>query len=294
MISTVIRSDNELSSHIMGGTPRFLLTRPDAFSVTYAINPFMNANATVNRSLALQQWENLCSNLEQAGAHLEIQAAVDECPDLVFSNNAALVLDNRALLSRFRHAERRAESPHNRTMLESIGISVTELPPAVIAFEGAACAMPYRGSIICAYGSRTTRDAIAHVGEFANLPIVPVELPDLRFYHLDITFCILNADTAMVVPEAMTAASYQRIRALVPNLLELTLEEGLQFCANAVVVDHTVFMHSVPQRVGALLEDHGFDAVEIPVTEFIKSGGSLACMALRLDRTAHVHASSHS
>ena len=50
--------------------------------------------------------------LTQNGAAVELIPAVPALPDLVFTANAALVLDGIALLAAFRHPQRQAEERH--------------------------------------------------------------------------------------------------------------------------------------------------------------------------------------
>jgi N-dimethylarginine dimethylaminohydrolase len=71
---------------------------------------------------------------------------------------------------------------------------------------------------------------------------------------------------------------------LVPEPLVLTEEEALSsFCANSVVVGHTVVMPACPDRVRARLADWGFEVVVVDVGEFHKGGGSVRCLTNPLD-----------
>ena len=57
----------------------------------------------------LQSLQALATALTAAGARLEIMPGVADLPDMVFPANAAVVLDRRALVARFRHPERQRE-----------------------------------------------------------------------------------------------------------------------------------------------------------------------------------------
>ena len=266
--------------------PRFLLCPPDHFSVDYAINPYMQAGASVDRALARSQWEFLRDTLRIAGAVVEVQRPVAGLPDMVFTNNAALVYDGRALLTRFRHDERRGEQVHNARTLKALGIDVMELPPEVEAFEGMAEVVVFDGRAVCAVGDRTSIEAIPYISAFlGDMPTVPVHLVDPRFYHLDVAFCPLDERRALVVPDAFDALSLRRLYDVVPEPIELTIDEALAFCGNAVVVGNMVLMNEVSPRLEQLLADMGFAAVQAPASEFLKSGGSLRCLSLRLDLT---------
>ena len=96
--------------------PRFLMCPPRHFAVTYSINPWMDPKAWADggdtlHAAAPRQWAALHRALIQTGAAIETLEPEPGLPDLVFTANAAVVLDGKALMARFRHAERHAEQP---------------------------------------------------------------------------------------------------------------------------------------------------------------------------------------
>ncbi|MGB9365645.1 MAG: amidinotransferase, partial [Xanthobacteraceae bacterium] len=97
-------------------TPRLLMCPPQHFAVTYSINPWMDPAKWADDGAALQaraaqQWMALHAALLEAGAMIETVPPLEGAPDLVFTANAAVVLDGKALLARFRHPERQLEEP---------------------------------------------------------------------------------------------------------------------------------------------------------------------------------------
>ena len=106
----------------MDPRPRFLMTDPSCFDVCYQINPWMKPTAWRPEHLAAAQAasEGLKAALKAAGACVETIGAVRGLPDLVFPANAAVVLDGKALLARFRHPERQGEEPLFRAAFETL------------------------------------------------------------------------------------------------------------------------------------------------------------------------------
>ena len=49
-----------------------LMSSPDFFKVEYSINPWMVAGVTVDLDLAKNQWNNLKSTIERAGAEVKV------------------------------------------------------------------------------------------------------------------------------------------------------------------------------------------------------------------------------
>src|SRR2546423_14245028 len=90
--------------------PRFLMCPPQHFAVNYSINPWMDPAAWAGSGDALHasaqtQWQGLHAALRACGAAIETVIPHASLPDLVFTANAAVVLDGKALLARFRHPE---------------------------------------------------------------------------------------------------------------------------------------------------------------------------------------------
>src|SRR4051812_37736722 len=95
----------------MDNRPFFLMTDPAAFEVCYQINPWMRPDSwsAAQSDQAKAASQALRAALIAVGARVEEIAAVRGLPYLVFPANAAVVLDGRVLLARFRHPERQGE-----------------------------------------------------------------------------------------------------------------------------------------------------------------------------------------
>src|SRR4051794_26702437 len=98
-------------------TTRLLMCRPEHFGVHYAINPWMDPQSWAQSDHTLiaasrREWMALDRVLRGLGAAIDLVPAAPGLPDLVFTANAAIVLDRTALLARFRYPQRQAEEPH--------------------------------------------------------------------------------------------------------------------------------------------------------------------------------------
>ena len=94
--------------------PLILMTDPEHFQVSYAINPWMQPgvwaeDAAGHRRAARAAFEALRDALGEAGARVETMPGSPGLPDMVFPANAAVVLGRRAVMARFRHPERQGE-----------------------------------------------------------------------------------------------------------------------------------------------------------------------------------------
>ncbi|MGH9282410.1 MAG: dimethylarginine dimethylaminohydrolase family protein [Acidimicrobiales bacterium] len=261
---------------------RYLVCPPQHFDVLYEINAWMRLEVRVDPDRAREQWDGLVAGLRAAGAELEEVDPVPGLPDLVFTANAGVVDGTTYVPARFRHPERQAEVPHDLAWFESHGFTVSPLPDGV-SHEGAGDALPFAGVLLSGYRTRSDAASHAPLSKLTGAPVRSLELVDARLYHLDLTFCPLDARRALIAPTGWDRYGRAVVEQLVPEPLVLEEDEALAFCANSVVVGTTVHMPSCPPRVGRRLEAWGFDVMVHDVSEFLKAGGACRCLTLALD-----------
>jgi N-dimethylarginine dimethylaminohydrolase len=274
--------------------PRLLMCEPKHFAVSYSINPWMDpANwASDEHAIAVAQWAALQDALGEAGAAIDHVAPQEGLPDLVFTANAAVVHDGTALLARFRHPERQGEEPVFAAAFESLrerGLiaRVAALPGGVV-MEGAGDCLfdEARNLFWMGFGHRSERRAAEAVESVFGLPVVPLQLADPRFYHLDTAFCPLPSGDVIYHADAFTDEGRTAIAARVAESKRVVLSEteATLFSANAVCVGRTIVMSRCSEALRKRLARRGYEVIATPLDTFLQSGGSAACLTLRLDR----------
>lgn len=279
--------------------PHFLMTAPGHFEVSYQINPWMRPELwrlyPAERSAAAQRAsEALRSALEAAGAEIELLPGEPGLPDLVFTANAAVVLDRRVLLAHFRHPERRGEEPIYRTAFERLkarGVidDIREPPPGIFQ-EGAGDAIwdASRQLFWAGTGPRSDPAAAAIIAATFRQAVTSLELACERFYHLDTCFCPLSGGEVAYYPPAFTPAALAAIhdRVAEPLRIELDAAEANAFGANAVNLGSQVIMAKAPRSLRSRLKARGYEIIEVDLAPFILAGGAAYCLTLRLDRAS--------
>jgi len=255
---------------------------PDYYGIEYEINPWMNTERQADHPTAVAQWSALRQAILAAGAQVCELTPVEGLPDLVFTANAAMVFGKQAVLSRFRHSQRQGEEPHNHRWLAEHGFEVLD-PPVNFSFEGAGDAL-FCGDTLYA-GYRMRSDAAGHqaIGRMLGVRVIPVELVDPRYYHLDTCFCPLAPEEAIWYPAAFDDYGRRAIEQHVPKLLAVDKAEAERFACNAVVIGRTVITNTGCEKLHATLTTSGYEPVATPLDEFVKAGGSAKCLTLRLD-----------
>jgi N-dimethylarginine dimethylaminohydrolase len=274
---------------------------PDFYGIHYEINPWMDMSRQAEHAVAVEQWNALYRHIVDAGARVSLLEPVPGLPDLVFTANAAMIYRGTdfspssadglksvprgkpiSLLSRFRHRQRQGEEPYFRKWFEANGFEVVDVPEN-FSFEGAGDAL-FCGDTLYA-GYRMRSDAAGHqkIGQMIGCRVIPVELIDARYYHLDTCFCPLADGEAIWYPGAFDDYGQLAIREHIPKLIEAEQAEAERFACNAVVVGRCVITNTGCDRLHDELSMRGYKPVATPLDEFVKAGGSAKCLALRLD-----------
>jgi arginine dihydrolase len=255
---------------------------PDHYGIHYVINPWMDVARQANLPAAVNQWQRLHDALAAAGAAISLVSAVECLPDMVFTANAALIYEKRAIVSRFRHAQRQGEEQHFRQWLSDHGWQTIETPDDH-AFEGAGDALFCGDTLYAGYRQRSDARGHQKIGELLGVRVLPLELVNPHYYHLDTCFCPLTPDTAIWFPAAFDEYGQRVIRANIPSLIEVAEGEARSFACNAAVVGRTVVTNTGCPNLHDKLRAAGFTPAETPLSEFVKAGGSAKCLTLRLD-----------
>jgi N-dimethylarginine dimethylaminohydrolase len=266
----------------MRPSPRILMCPPDHYGIEYEINPWMSRSMVSVRDEAFKQWLSLRTLLSDLAVQIEELLAQPGLPDLVFTANAGLIFRNRFYSSRFKHPQRAGESPFFEAWFQEHGFEVIILPDGMY-HEGAGDALFCGDSLFAGY--RTRSDALAHqwVASQIGKRVLPVELVNPRFYHLDTCFCPIASNRAIWFPGAFDDYGRKVIESNVPNLIAVPEAEAHRFGCNAVVVGRTVVHNSGCPELRQLLRDVGYQSIETPLDEFLKAGGSSKCLTFRVD-----------
>lgn len=264
---------------------RLLVCPPDYFGIEYEINPWMRLSNRVDHDQAIRQWHGLMRVLEQeVGVVVERMAPVPGLPDLVFTANAGVVYGGTAVVSRFRYPERQREEAYFEGWFRDHGYEIVTLDEKIV-FEGAGDLLGFPEVSFGGYRQRSDIRAFPVLSELFKREIIPLELVDGRFYHLDTCLCPLSGGELLYYPAAFDRYGQEVIadRFSPERRLVVPEHDALKFACNAVCVEeHVVLPAGCPDTI-ALLESRGYRLHPVQLDEFMKSGGSAKCLTLALD-----------
>jgi N-dimethylarginine dimethylaminohydrolase len=262
----------------------YLMCRPEHFTVSYAINPWMDPSVPVDRELALRQWDAL------RGTYLDLGHRVDELPplpglpDMVYAANGATVVDGTVFGARFRHPQRHAEAAAHLAWFRAAGYGRVIEPRYVNEGEGDLLVAGHPGAQVVLAGSGFRTDPRAHSEAAAVLgrPVLGLELVDPRFYHLDTALTVLDADTIAWLPEAFSPRSRKLLTDRFPDAVVADAEDAAVLGLNAVSDGRHVVLPAQARRLAAMLAERGFVPVPIDLSELLKGGGGVKCCTLEV------------
>lgn len=264
----------------------FLMCLPKYFEVSYVINHWMALHQKgICTERALQQWQGLYELISER-AHVKLMEPQPGLPDMPFTANAGLIVDNKVMVSRFLHPQRQGEEKHFQDWFSSNQFQ-THQTPAGLNFEGAGDALLDRKDVLLwmGWGYRSARAAQLHLAEYFDLEVVPLRLVDERFYHLDTCFCPLSDGYLLYYPAAFDDQARSAIARRIPANKRIAVSEkdAMRFACNAVNIDDVVIVNQIGIDLRVALERAGFQVIETDLSEFLKAGGGSKCLTLRLD-----------
>jgi N-dimethylarginine dimethylaminohydrolase len=263
---------------------RLLVCPPDYYRIEYEINPWMRMSNAANPERAYAQWQGLMKRLQEIGARLEVMPSVPGLPDMVFTANAGAVVGRQAVPSRFRHPERQREERHFEAWFRQHGYDVVTLDEGLY-FEGAGDFLGFQDAWFGGYRQRSDIRSYSRLSEIFQREIMPLELVDTRFYHLDTCFCPLSGGELLYFPPAFDPYAHTVIEARISKERRIVVPEAdaLRFACNAVCVGTHVVLPDGCEETVALLRAQGYEPHPLELDEFMKAGGSAKCLTLALD-----------
>jgi N-dimethylarginine dimethylaminohydrolase len=257
------------------------------FRVDYEINPYMSTTDQPDHDAVVAEHDAIVAAHRGAGRTVEHLPSAAECPDMVFTANAALVSGNVAVLASLPPA-RRSETPHHRAWLEARGLTVLDAP---YAFSGQGDALPCGELLLAAHGQRTDRRMHDVLARHLDYEVVSVATVSPRWYDLDLALAVISPDVLAWCPSAFDEPSRRAIVALGLDLIEVSPEEAGRFALNLISDGTTVTMTDRAPRLAARLRQQGLRVVELATGQLAKGGGGVRCTALSFNAAVGLSAS---
>lgn len=226
----------------------------------------------VDIDLATTQWEGYAAALRSAGWEtLEVPPAPD-CPDAVFIEDAVVVRQDLAVITRPGALERRPETAAVEGVVRDLGLRVARIEAPGTLDGGDVLSVGDTAYV--GLGGRTNGIGIQQLGtHLAQLGIRVQAVPVERALHLKSAVTALPDGTVIgwdpVVDDQAAFPAYEGM----PE------EPG----AHVVLIgDNHLLMAASAPRTAELLRARGYAVTTVDISEFEKLEGCVTCLSVRL------------
>jgi N-dimethylarginine dimethylaminohydrolase len=268
-------------------SPRtILMCRPEYFTVSYRINPWMHPEDPTDTSLAVKQWEVLYQTYLGLGFDVNLVDPIAGLPDMVYAANGGFVLDNIAYGASFTFPERQPEGPAYMDWFRANGFDV-RVPESVNEGEGDFLLV---GDVLLAgQGFRSASNSHQELGGIFGREVVSLNLVNPSFYHLDTAIAVLDpeggaAANIAYLPSAFDEPSLTILRERYPDAIIVTEEDAAVLGLNSYSDGYNVVIAARAKDFERQLRERGYNPIGVDLSELLLGGGGVKCCTLELRR----------
>ena len=258
-----------------------LMCRPEFFTVSYRINPWMHPEDPTDTSLAVKQWEVLYNTYIELGFDVQLIAPIDGLPDMVYAANGGYVIDNIAYGASFTYAERQPEGPAYMDWFRENGFDV-RVPENINEGEGDFLLVGER--ILAGTGFRSASNSHEEIAGIFGREVVTLNLINPSFYHLDTAIAVLDDTNIAYLESAFDEESLMTLRALYPDAIIATEEDAAVLGLNSYSDGYNVVIASRAKDFERQLRERGYNPIGVDLSELLLGGGGVKCCTLELRR----------
>jgi dimethylargininase len=218
--------------------------------------------------------EAYCAALERAGVTVMRLAALEDYPDSVFVEDAALVFTEAAVLLRPGAPTRRGETALIAPTLRELFHQVISLDGVGHADGGDVLVTPQRVLVglstrTNAAGAQALSDALGGIGRRAEIVRTP---PGVLHFKSDCA--LLDANTVLCTRRLAAGGFFQELQMII-------VPQGEEAAANALRINDVVLLSAGFPRTHELLERAGYAVVILQTVQIGRIDAGLSCMSLR-------------
>ncbi len=258
-----------------------LMCRPEYFTVSYRINPWMHPEDPTDTSLAVRQWDVLYRTYLDLGFEVHLIDPIAGLPDMVYAANGGFVIDNIAYGASFTYPERQPEGPAYMDWFREAGFDV-RVPEEIN--EGEGDFLLVNGMILAGTGFRTASNSHEEIARIYGREVVSLNLINPSFYHLDTAVAVLDDTNIAYLPSAFDEASLATLRRLFPDAVIVTEEDAAVLGLNSFSDGYNIVIASRAKDFERQLRERGYNPIGVDLSELLLGGGGVKCCTLELRR----------
>jgi dimethylargininase len=221
---------------------------------------------------ALEEWTAYVAALARAGWEPVEVAPADACPDAVFVEDALVVHDGLAVLTRPGAVERRPELAGAEETARSLGLRLGRIEPPGTLDGGDV--LKVGDTVYVGLGGRTNEEGIRQLREaLAPEGARVVAVPVTRVLHLKSAVTALPDGTVIGYPPLVDDST------VFPRFLPVAEESGSHV---VLLGDDALLMSTDCPQTAQQFAGLGYRPVTVDIGEFQKLEGCVTCLSVRL------------
>jgi N-dimethylarginine dimethylaminohydrolase len=262
---------------------RVVLCQPQYMTIREVINNtqkhFKNEGIHIER--ALEQHGEFIKVLQNNNIEVILLPYHKKYPEQVFTRDIGFALGQTIFVAKMAHDIRIGEESVLIQWLDDEVISYYNLAEDKI--EGGDVIID-QNTIYVGLSNRTHQQAIDHLQSLLNqFNVIAIPFKE-KFLHLDCVFNVVSPDVALIYPDALTKEDINLFSSKY-ELIEVSHEEQFTLGTNVLSIGNKrILSLPINKQVNKQLQHHGFEVIEVDISEIIKSGGSFRCCTLPILR----------
>ncbi|KQQ25877.1 N-dimethylarginine dimethylaminohydrolase [Frondihabitans sp. Leaf304] len=264
-----------------------LMCRPDFFTVSYRINPWMHPEDPTDTSKAVAQWQTLYDTYVGLGFDVELIDPIDGLPDMVYSANGGFVLDGKAYGASFTYPERQPEGP---AYMEWFGANGYDVKAPEQINEGEGDFLLVGDVILAGTGFRSDSTSHEELAAIFGRPVITLKLINPSFYHLDTAIAVLDPEPVdghnniAYLESAFDEPSLAILRERYPDAILVSEEDAAILGLNSYSDGYNVVIAARAKGFEKQLRERGYNPIGVDLSELLLGGGGVKCCTLELRR----------
>ncbi|HMG14388.1 MAG TPA: arginine deiminase family protein [Saprospiraceae bacterium] len=241
---------------------------PDSFA--QCVTSFVSTNP-IDVALARHQHQLYCNTLERLGLKLIRIEADNTLPDCCFVEDTAIVLDELAIISNLGLASRVSEIKAMEIALIPYKNLKHIIPPGTL--EGGDV-LRIDKQVYIGISARTNEDGINQVKEILHsleYTVHPIKIKGTL--HLKSVVTYLGNNTIILAEGHLEDSVFSTYEKIITPMNEA-------YCANCLLINEKVLVPKGYPASKSLIEEKGFELIELDMSEFEKADGALTCKSI--------------
>jgi dimethylargininase len=241
------------------------LVRPPGTRFPEAISDHPHKKG-IDQPRALIQHQSYVDALKQAGGKILSLPPEDLLPDSTFVEDTAFVFGKTAFLCSAKEETRRNEVESVAQALKD-HLKIAHLEPYIDGGD----ILNTPQTIYIGLSKRSNTKAIQSLSQKIEKEVIPV--PVVKGLHLKSAVSYLGNNILLIDPERVESGAFK-------NFQWIEVEEKNSYAANCLALENQIIMPSGFPTIREKILQHGFETVEVEMSEFEKADGGLTCLSI--------------